>query len=234
MASLFEKEAIIINADDPHLDLSKTTTDGRDRVSSTLSTVSASIPFWGNDPASWDTVRIGSYTLPGVARLSGAIKRRVDRKKSTGKHGSTVTYLGDEAAEFTITVTMWTSIHLESFYQIVNWLKSLKPERAAGLSSSQKISAKVVPVYHPALSVFSVTLAHVLEYGLPEPDGDDGKFRASLKCLQYIPPSVASGGGVSTPTGPTTGDLDSVQRSRIITPKPSTSNTQTPAVTAQK
>lgn len=228
--SQFENEAIISNQKDPHLDLTRTVVDGRFRLTSSISTVAGEIPFWGDAPLAWDTVVIGRTLLPGIARITGAVKRRVDRKKAVGKHGHTVTYLGDDAAEFSIALMLWTSDHLQKFHDLVTFLKSLKPEKAAGINADQKISARVANVYHPALSIYGITLAHVLEYGMPEPDGDDGKYRVVLKCLEYIP---VRDSGVSTPKT-TTGDVGTLKKAGILNPKPSANNAPDPNLAARK
>lgn len=181
----------------PFYDLTKVSTTS----AATPTQTTGEVPFWGDSPGQWDTVVFnGSIALPGICKVSGRVVRRVDRKKSPGKHGQTVTYLGDEAAEFEIHLQMWTAEHLDSYVNIVRKLKTLKPKtQAQGIDSRKKISATILTMSHPALAIFKISLAHVLEYSLPEADGDSGSFKATLKCLQYIPPNIAKNGGTNTP-----------------------------------
>lgn len=109
----------------PFLDLTRSPLEGAG--TKVIQTPSSGVPFWGEDPISWDTVFIAGVRLPGLAKVTGNTKRRHVKKNVPGKHGSTVTFTGDEPTEFTVTVRLWTPEHLADFAKVVQFLKSLKP-----------------------------------------------------------------------------------------------------------
>ena len=174
------------------------------------------VPFWSDSPSTWDSVVIAGFTLPGVCTVNGRVSRRVDKKSAPGTNGQTVTYVGDDVAEFDITVRMWTSDHLTTFINLLTFLKDQKsPDDAAGLAiasgSSSKLTVKVnsdrgyskfpmapVSVTHPTLTMYRVRAAHVLEYGFPRPVGDAaaGIYEVTIKMIEHI---TLNKGQVSTP-----------------------------------
>jgi hypothetical protein len=178
-------------------------------------TAAAAVPFWGDSPESWETVVIAGYRLPGVCTLDGKVRRRHDKKNTAGTNGSTVTYVGDDQAEFSVTVTMWTSEHLDTYGNIIDFLRSMTSAelttRSLTSSEHQASSKKnttsrpfskfpVVPLdlVHPVLSLHRIKSAHVIEYGFPKAKGDasSGIYEAVIRFLEYVP---GQKGAVSTP-----------------------------------
>lgn len=141
-------------------------------------------PFWGDSPESWDTVTLASTDLPGVCSVSGRVARRVDRKTTSGRHATTVTYLGDEPAEFTITVKLWTEAHLLSFEALLDALAQLGP--ALDSKDSGKFPRRPVDVRHPTLDLFKIRACHVVEAGMLQPASEPGVFEATFKCVEYV------------------------------------------------
>lgn len=85
------------------------------------------VPFWGEDPESWDTVIILGVRLPGICEVKGkGFHQRIDRKKSPGKNGCTYTHLGIEAAKFDLIIQLWTEQHLLDFAKLIPLLKPRK------------------------------------------------------------------------------------------------------------
>lgn len=81
-------------------------------------------PFWGEDPESWDSVVIKGQRLPGICAVKGkGFSQRLDRKKSAGKNGHSVTHLGVDCAKIEITITMWTEEHLRAWEKLIPLLK---------------------------------------------------------------------------------------------------------------
>lgn len=194
--------------------------NGRGQPVLTVSTESLDVPFWSDSPDAWDTVIIAGRALPGVCRMKGKVVRRVDRKNSTGTNGATVTYVGDDVAEFEITVRMWNDVHLSTYAELLAFLRDKQsPDDANGLGStiatgsSSKLVVKVnekrgyskfpmapVAIEHPTLTLFKVRAAHVLEYSFPESVGDasQGIYEANIKCIEHI---ALNKGQVTTPRG---------------------------------
>lgn len=181
--------------------------DGKSQPVLTLGSESLAVPFWADSPDSWDTVVIAGRALPGICVMSGKVVRRVDRKNSTGTNGETVTYVGDDVAEFEITVRMWTEAHLTTFAKLLSFLRDLKsPDDANGLGqlvtgATSKVTVKLnekrgyskfpmapVQIEHPTLTLYRIRAAHVLEYGFPKPAGDasSGIYEVNIKCIEHI------------------------------------------------
>lgn len=211
------------------LSLSRTT----ESVAPKISTQEA-VPFWGSNPDAWDTVIINGRTrLPGLAKLSGSIKRQVDKKKPAGRHGTSVTYLGTEAAEFEIKLSLWTAEHLSAFTSMIRAIMSKQPEKLGATTQNKTlIKAPIIDVYHPLLAIYGVTRMHVLSQKMPEMT-EPGVYEASLECLEYLPPEKSKAQKVNTPNGVTGGsagagnltDLKAVYNPPAVVPvKPSQTN----------
>lgn len=177
---------------------------------------SKAVPFWGDAPESWESVVVAGYRLPGVCAIDGKVRRRHDRKQTPGTNGSTVTYIGDDQADFTVTVRMWTPEHLDSYAKLVDYLRAmvvgsteasklslsatekLIDQRQKNLRAYSKFPIAPVDISHPTLSLYGIKSAHVLEYGFPKPKGDAsvGIYEATIHFLEYVP---GAKGGTSTP-----------------------------------
>lgn len=143
-------------------------------------------PFWGDSPESWDTVTLAGTDLPGVCSVSGRVARRVDRKTSSGRHATTVTYLGDAPAEFTITVKLWTEEHLLRFEALLDALAQLGAE--VDSKDWGKFPRRPVDVRHPALDLLKIRACHVVEAGMLQPSSSEpGVFEATFKCVEFVP-----------------------------------------------
>jgi hypothetical protein len=201
----------------------------------------APIPFWGDSPESWDTVVIAGMWLPGTCSIKGGVKRKHDRKGVAGNNGSTVTYLGDDEAEFRIMVRMWTDEHLSRFSAIIDALKSAgavrgassattaSSSRQAGRQDSSRFPTVGVVVDHPALALYGIRKVHILGYTFPEAVGGEGVgiMEASIQCLEFLQGGPAKG-KVGTPIA----TLDIASRATAIgaaaRAKPSAANSGVP------
>lgn len=61
---------------------------------------------WISNPDAWNTVQLGSITLPGVCQVTMSRGRDIDFQKAPGKDGGTSTDKGANAARVKIRVTM--------------------------------------------------------------------------------------------------------------------------------
>ncbi len=83
-------------------------------------TTGTSVPFWGNQPDSWDTLILGGKKLPGRIQISGTgFEMRVDKKKVAGQDGVVVSKLGREPAKFDIIIELWDATHLRDYQAVV-------------------------------------------------------------------------------------------------------------------
>lgn len=231
---------------DPFVDLTAT------QSAETSFTSSSGVPFWGDAPESWDTVSIAGWSLPGLCRVGGKVKRRVDSKKAAGVNGKRITYVSDDVAEFSVTVRMWTADHLKTYEKLLKFLRSLVlsssegasmktgaaerliDQRKKALPDSSKFPLVPVEIRHPALDLLRIKAAHVMEYGLPEPDGDaaEGIYLATIEFEEYVPDSIGKRGKVKTPKGAVDSSINSrgpgaIGR-KLQQPKPSETNAASP------
>lgn len=188
----------------------------QDRNGVAVEMTASAVPFWGDAPEAWEGVVVAGYRLPGVCAIEGKVKRRHDSKKTPGANGSTVTYIGDDQADFTVTLRLWTPEHLATYAKIVGYLRSmvvgtaeasklsisaaerLIDARQKNLKPSSKFPIAPVDVFHPVLSLHGIKSAHVLEYGFPKPKGEAaaGVYEATIHFLEYVP---GAKGSVATP-----------------------------------
>jgi hypothetical protein len=154
-----------------------------------------SVPFWGDDPGSWDTV---SFTLPnsatvhqmpGLARVSGHVALHRDKVSSPGKIGVRSTLLGYRPAEVDLLVRLWTAEHLRAFEKIAKYIRPLPG-----------VAHQPIQVGHPALSLYSIGAVIVIEATLPEivSEGDE-IYEVKIRCEEFIEPAQRARGIVSTP-----------------------------------
>ncbi len=194
--------------------------NGKNQPTVSLGSEGLAVPFWGDSPETWDTVVIAGRALPGLCKMTGKVTRRVDKKNATGTNGATITYTGDDVAEFEISVRMWTEAHLSTFAALLSFLKDRQsPDDANGLGvtvatgASSKLVVKAnekrgyskfpmapVQVEHPTLTLYRIRAAHVLEYSFPNSVGDaaSGLYEVSIKCIEHI---ALNKGQVTTPRG---------------------------------
>jgi len=118
----------------PFLDLTKqiitaSPVEGDDddqlRVRSLLLEWGEGTPFWGNYPATYETVRFAkNILLPGHCKVTGkGFAQKLQRDSPAGTHGHKVKQSGIQAAKFQISVRMWTAEHLEAFARLIPLLK---------------------------------------------------------------------------------------------------------------
>lgn len=116
--------------DGPYADLTRSGSDEQPKASA--------VPFWGDGSGAWDTVWVKGLRLPGVAEVDGkGFSRRVDRKKSAGRNGATLTQTGMEPADIDITLTLWTPEHLIELQHI---LKEIRPKKATTTTSTRSLT----------------------------------------------------------------------------------------------
>lgn len=76
----------------------------------------AGAPFWGGASAEgptfaedpWDIVFIGGDPLPGLCEVKAMAALEVDKKKTKGSNGVTITIQGLQPQPFEVTVRVWT------------------------------------------------------------------------------------------------------------------------------
>lgn len=182
------------------------------------------IPFWGTNPAAWDTFYVNRQPMPGVARVKGmGCKQRHDKKEAAGEHGADITLTGEKPAEFEVVLQLWTDGHIRQLEKLVPLLKPRYPvppkTKVLGLGDlkelefqasqpkgfgdlkelefqkehpdytptpkkSKDTGPKPIDVAHPALKLWGIKSALVVELGLIEV-GELGVATLRLKFIEY-------------------------------------------------
>jgi hypothetical protein len=132
--------------------------------------------FPHTDPQSWQ-IAIGSFFVDMkvmkalVKGLKSSIK--LDKKGAVGRDGATLTYQGDNLAEWTIELTAWNA---------TGWAIL---EALVIMARTQKGGA--FQVYHPLLAPIGITQMVVESVDGPEFDGN--LMSAVLGCVQWAKPA---------------------------------------------
>lgn len=150
-------------------------------------------PFWGDYPGLWDQVQLAGIILPGLARLSGDLEHRVDRRRIPGQDGERITHLGCKPAEIEITLRMWTEEHLNAFSSLAPVLRP-QPKAAA---------PDPVDIVHPATHLYGIKAIQVLRISLPVPVGDGDVYEVKIRGVEFVPLRKGAKSKVKTPTSST-------------------------------
>lgn len=140
------------------------------------------VPWWNEDPASWEGVVLNGTRLPGLSWITGSMGIRVSRKKVGGVHGHTVIQFGYEPGKLSVKLVLWTKQHLIDW---VKQLETLRPKPGRGQPS-------VVSISHPSTQMMGVSWVEVINIGLLEQDEPSmDSFNCKLELRESISPPTA-------------------------------------------
>lgn len=148
-----------------------------------------SVPWWGDDPDSWEAVWFDGERLPGLSFITGQVGIRVSRRKVAGKHGESRVQFGYEAAKLQVNLVIWTQEHLDAWNK---QLQTLRPRAGRGQPG-------VVSISHPATTQMGINFVEVIHVGLlklEEPGMDI--FSTQIDVLEHIPRPTANKAKVRT------------------------------------
>lgn len=171
------------------------------------------VPFWNDDPASWETVYLDATPLPGLCWLNGKVGIRRSKKTIPGKHGSKVVTYGYEPAQLQVRMVIWTGDHLQRWNDL---LQVLRPKISRGMPG-------VVSIGHPSAAMYGITQVKVMDITLPEQD-EPGMdiYNITIDLLEHIPTPLANKGKV-------TDDTDITKIPQALLKQPGTTAQQQPA-----
>lgn len=146
-----------------------------------------------DNPQSWDTVRIGQVTSPGICEIGDwKQKPEWDVKRGKGVLGATITFVGRAPARGTITFKLWTSAHFvawDSFRPLFKY-------------NPAKKAVQAIDIFHPSLADIELNSVVCEGIGSAKHMGG-GLYTIDVDLLEYFPPPKAS--AVGTPSGSTSG-----------------------------
>ena len=152
-----------------------------------------SIPHWSIDPDVWDRLRIGSFVLPGVWRVTYTLERDIDRKKAGGVDGARIKDKGYKATELTF---LGQLVELAEWEEMQRIFPYLHPRRKGA-------SREAFQVDHPGTRIAGIASVYIVAIEAPELDHDK-ILNLSIKAIEYVPvpkkvaPSTGQVGGTLT------------------------------------
>jgi hypothetical protein len=120
------------------------------------------IPYWGDAPAAWDQVILGSITLPGVAKVTVKRSRKIDVKSGAGVSGATTTVQGFQPADVTILVRLSSDADLQAMFAALGTLEPVIGPTATDVAFS---------ILHPATTMRRVSAVVVKDIDGPTQTG---------------------------------------------------------------
>lgn len=137
------------------------------------------LAFWDETKgACWDRLVLDGEALPGVWSVEGECEFELDKKKSKGKDGASVSNQGYVPAE----IVLHGEIHnRKEWSEMQPVLRALHPRKKGG-------SKNPIKVEHPALAVMGIDT--VFMRSIKPPEISDGKLTLRIGVVEWIRPVV--------------------------------------------
>jgi len=146
------------------------------------------VAHWDTDPADWDTCILGSFQLPGRAKVTVKRARKLDKKSARGRNGATITDGGGEGAEVTIELALVGADELDA------WAAALV------VLDPTKVAPQAYALVHPQAQIFQIKSVMVEDISADMPD--NGIYTVKIKAAEWFPaPKGKAKSKITTPTG---------------------------------
>lgn len=138
------------------------------------------VPFFTDDPASYDRVVFGGIELPGIAEIEDLeVSSRWDIKEAPGTDGATETYKGYTPASFSIRVRLWEPEHYRIWQNVLSQIRPRPGKSAPG----------ALDVTHPDTAIWGIKAAIVTSIRGPLKGGATNDERHFvIACREYFAP----------------------------------------------
>jgi len=136
-------------------------------------------PNWIESPQQWDTVTLQGVDLPGIAKVTGKLGRKIDVNSPPGADGATLRDKGYDPARISVTLRMWTPEQFNSWEQTNLSLVAIRQQ-------SQRTALEIV---HPALNNLGVRRVYLETIGVLHEGGTRGVYETELTFIQFLPPT---------------------------------------------
>jgi hypothetical protein len=140
---------------------------------------------WRDDPYGWTTLEIGTHKFPGVARLTGTLKRDLDVQKSKGNDGATIKDNGYDPTPMAVELEYLPKQHAD----MMRIFADLNPR-------GQKERTAYSIQFAPANDV-GIHTVYVESLDIPTVDRGIGKTRVQL--LEWVAEPKKTKAGKGTP-----------------------------------
>jgi hypothetical protein len=135
------------------------------------------VPFWVDDPVSWDALYITGKSAPVIVdNLDVTRGFRVDKKEGPGVNGGVVTFKGKKLPDVKIRLKLWTRNHLLKLSQLIF---SIYEKKTAG---------EAFDIQHPILAVNGIGALTIETTRGPTKPNDDGISFFEMDCNVHSPP----------------------------------------------
>lgn len=146
------------------------------------------VAHWDENSADWDICILGSFQLPGRAKVSVKRGRKLDKKSAKGRNGATITDGGGEGAEVTIELALVDADELNAW------------GAALGVLDPTKVKPQAYDLIHPQAEVFQIKSIMIEDISADMPD--NGIYTVKIKCAEWFPtPKGKAKSKTTTPTG---------------------------------
>lgn len=147
------------------------------------------VPYWYDDPVSWDALYITGHTAPGIVEdIQVARGYRVDKKEGGGVDGGVITFKGKKLPDVTIRLKLWTRNHLTKLGQLLFSIYE------------KKTNGEAFDMVHPVLAMNGIQALTVEDTKGPTKPVD-GLVFFELHCNVHAPPPpLPKGDATKTPT----------------------------------
>lgn len=132
---------------------------------------------WPEELSLWDTIKLAGMRAPGIARVEGGRGRRVPSMIVPGASGSAPTFLGEDAVEFFIHLTIWTP---KQWYWLQQLITLISPPPTA------LIRPKGIKVDYPGLALLNIYDIYVVRIAIPKPD-EYQRGHIEIHCTEFLP-----------------------------------------------
>jgi hypothetical protein len=145
---------------------------------------SAEGPLYAPNP--WDNVWVNWQQLPGICKASGLPTIGIDKKKSNGRNGLTLTVNGYLPGPIEIESLVWTPEQWDKWQEIIPFIWQ-KPT-----SAKMKASDLAVMVSTPALDFLGIGLLVPIGITPPERGSIPQSMTIKLKSLEYVDAKIVN------------------------------------------
>lgn len=139
----------------------------------------------------WWSVSLGGYTLPGNAELSVVNKLTLDKGKSPGKDGASVTPKGREPRDISIKLRLWTDEQLSQWVQLKAFIGTCTPGR-------EQVKYEIT---HPWCAANCVQYVYVDSITEPQPS-QKGDVTIDIHCTEAVDPVPTKTGSPQRASSP--------------------------------
>lgn len=146
------------------------------------------VAHWDENSEDWDVCILGSFQLPGRAKVSVKRGRKLDKKSAKGRNGATITDGGGEGAEVTIELALVEADELDA------WAAALV------VLDPTKVKPQAYDLIHPQAELFQIKSVMIEDISADMPD--NGIYTVKIKAAEWFPaPKGKAKSKTTTPTG---------------------------------